>query len=812
MKETAVPAFVAPCIAFIALSLLLVAPAAILASTYYVDAAQPDDTGDGLTWVTAMQAIQTAIDSSAAGDTILVKYGDYTITSAILLDTDRMITSDDGTHDSWDSAVSDSVLCVVDASLTSRVFTITGIGVTSATRIRGFMITGGRATSESPGARYGGGIYIADGADPVIECCWITQNIATTSGTGYGGGIAARGSGTEPTIRNNKIEDNIASTSWYGYGGGIYCIDLTSCEILENEIISNMASTVRAGFGGGICTSEATLNINDNEIGDNVAAGPSALSGEGGGIYLYRGNVEIMFNKLSSNRAAEASGSTGKGGAIFTSGSGNVVIASNSQIVFNEASTYGPGLGGGIYCGSGYTEILDNRIMYNWASRFSGAGDGGGLYLITYGGNKVQYNNIWFNLASASGPGRGGGVYSNVSPTIDRNTIAGNKASQQGEGYGGACWFSNSSGTVFTNNTVFGNANATEPTGSGSGSGLYHVSGSGLTIVNNIIAGHDVENSDSLGLHFSSATTVRYTCFYNNPGGHYNVNVTSTNELLVDPRLVNPSGGMFSDFALEYDSPCIEAGDPLYPVPLNGGWVVDIGAIEYTGTRHLRPVTGTGELLFGGLVKAKVNVTTIGTLSEIDMVVYPGGTHPLAPVSVGRWYEIDHVGVGMIFDLTLSYLDDELGGRAEDSLNVWRWTDSDWEGPKEPVAADTNQNWLTVADQTDFSIWIMTDDWGPTSTGELPGRYRLFANHPNPFNPTTVIEYELPKPSHVELVIYNAAGQLIRVLENADRSGGIHRVIWDGRDRSRRQVASGVYFYRLVAGDFAQTRKMVLLR
>jgi hypothetical protein len=249
-------------------------------------------------------------------------------------------------------------------------------------------------------------------------------------------------------------------------------------------------------------------------------------------------------------------------------------------------------------------------------------------------------------------------------------------------------------------------------------------------------------------------------------------------------------------------------------VPENGAWVVDIGAIEYTGTRHWRPVTGTGELLFGGMVKAKVNVTTLGTLSEIDMVVHPGENHSFAPVSVERWYDIDHVGSGMTFDLMLSYLEIELMGRAEDSLNVWRWTGVYWEGPKEPTTADLAENWLTVTGETEFSDWIMTDKWGPTGVADLPGRYYLYANYPNPFNPATAIAYQIPVPCYVEIVIYNIAGQQVRVLEDADKPAGFHEVVWDGRTEGGGGVAaaSGVYFYRMVAGEFVQTRKMVVLK
>ncbi|UCH83170.1 MAG: hypothetical protein JSW50_11990, partial [Candidatus Latescibacterota bacterium] len=147
-------------------SLFVVAPVLTNATVYFVDAAQPNDTGNGLSWPTAMQKIQTAIDSSAVGDTVLVKYGTYTITTDLVITSDRKITSDDGTNDSWYSAAYSDSLCLIDAGASGRVLTITGSDVTEATWIRGLKMTGGRATGESPGAAYGGGVFIGGGADP----------------------------------------------------------------------------------------------------------------------------------------------------------------------------------------------------------------------------------------------------------------------------------------------------------------------------------------------------------------------------------------------------------------------------------------------------------------------------------------------------------------------------------------------------------------------------------------------------------------------------------------------------------------------
>jgi hypothetical protein len=91
--------------------------------------------------------------------------------------------------------------------------------------------------------------------------------------------------------------------------------------------------------------------------------------------------------------------------------------------------------------------------------------------------------------------------------------------------------------------------------------------------------------------------------------------------------------------------------------------------------------------------------------------------------------------------------------------------------------------------------------------------FRLHPNQPNPFNPVTVIRYELPEPSAVSLAIYDAAGRLVRELVGGDeQAAGSHAVSWHGRDDGGREVASGVYLYRLTAGNVSETLTAVLIR
>lgn len=94
----------------------------------------------------------------------------------------------------------------------------------------------------------------------------------------------------------------------------------------------------------------------------------------------------------------------------------------------------------------------------------------------------------------------------------------------------------------------------------------------------------------------------------------------------------------------------------------------------------------------------------------------------------------------------------------------------------------------------------------------LPEGFELKQNHPNPFNPTTQIEFTLPESGHVKLDIYNVSGQKIASLIDAHMSAGEHTVTWNATDDSGGRVASGVYLYRLTAGQYTTSKKMTLLK
>ena len=97
-------------------------------------------------------------------------------------------------------------------------------------------------------------------------------------------------------------------------------------------------------------------------------------------------------------------------------------------------------------------------------------------------------------------------------------------------------------------------------------------------------------------------------------------------------------------------------------------------------------------------------------------------------------------------------------------------------------------------------------------SNNTPRAFALEQNYPNPFNPTTSINYTLQQKSRVELVVYNLLGKKIATLVNTDQNAGSFQVTWDGTDMFGNQAASGVYFYKILAGDFVDMKKMILIR
>ena len=106
---------------------------------------------------------------------------------------------------------------------------------------------------------------------------------------------------------------------------------------------------------------------------------------------------------------------------------------------------------------------------------------------------------------------------------------------------------------------------------------------------------------------------------------------------------------------------------------------------------------------------------------------------------------------------------------------------------------------------------IATAVWYPNH-GLIPQEFTLLQNYPNPFNPETTIEYMVPERERIVIKIYNLMGKEVRILVDEQNQPGHYRIIWDGRDEQGEKVASGVFIYRMRAGQFVSMKKLVLMR
>ncbi len=171
---------------------------------------------------------------------------------------------------------------------------------------------------------------------------------------------------------------------------------------------------------------------------------------------------------------------------------------------------------------------------------------------------------------------------------------------------------------------------------------------------------------------------------------------------------------------------------------------------------------------------------------------------------------------------------------------AWSPTDADttkWSGDDEIEVVHNHfvDGWLSrtqyTYDANHNGILDLSQDWSGSSwengsravyvyavlaveidRGRQPEVFELGQNYPNPFNPITAIRYSLHRPSLVNITVFNVLGQEVKTLEQGMQAAGSYETTWDGTDQAGQTVASGVYFYRITAGNYTETRKMVLLK
>tara|TARA_Y100001970_G_scaffold132080_1_gene162899 strand:- start:2302 stop:3300 length:999 start_codon:yes stop_codon:yes gene_type:complete len=119
---------------------------------------------------------------------------------------------------------------------------------------------------------------------------------------------------------------------------------------------------------------------------------------------------------------------------------------------------------------------------------------------------------------------------------------------------------------------------------------------------------------------------------------------------------------------------------------------------------------------------------------------------------------------------------------------------------------------LQQALNEEIRTYINTNPLFVNDNNILPNNIILKQNYPNPFNPVTTLQYDLPEDGLVNITVYDILGNVVNTLVNANQSSGYKSVQWDATNNQGQPVSAGVYLYKIQAGDFVDTKKMILLK
>jgi hypothetical protein len=488
-------------------------------------------------------------------------------------------------------------------------------------------------------------------------------------------------------------------------------------------------------------------------------------------------------------------------GSVITFSSGE---QSSAQVVgFTIQNGYNCA-GGGICCSFSHPTISHNTIQGNSTGAY---GYGGGIYCEETNGvlrdNIIRDNHTGDN-------GYGGGIYCAwCAPTINSNTVTGNSAGSWGGGL--CCVYANS---TLEKNSISGNSapwgggilcsNSSIPISNSTSSTNTAEWGGGLccfdcrpTITNMILWGDTASHGAEIFAE-GRDPTVTYCDVQGGWPGEGNIDA--------DPVFAGPYNG---DFYLRWRSPCIDAGDPNSPLDPDGTRP-DMGAFYFNqdvpgivelypeNTPIVIPPEG-GDIVYDGWV---FNFLGHPGRADIWSFAFVPGMGRYGPIDLYRNFRIPADSIGR------NDIRQSVPGLAPPGEYVFVAYIGDYPS----TVIDSSYFYLIktgsvvsgIASRFEGNEWLKESNLMESG---LPSDYGLSQNHPNPFNASTTINYQLPINSDVKVEVYNLLGQKVATLADSKQQAGYRSIIWDAST-----VSSGLYFYRLTAGDYTDTRRMILVK
>ncbi len=544
--------------------------------------------------------------------------------------------------------------------------------------------------------------------------------------------------------------------------------------VFENCYGGNGSAPVLGQHGGAIFVQDASPTIRNCEFRNN-RAGLGSTIGYGGAVCVVGGQPRVESCVFSGNKATRGGAISAVGatvtvvGCTFTGNAcadsadgcfGAAVYGQSSQLDISGGSLTGNGScyrGGALYLGGGSATLSDVILQGNRARSGGGAISASGGVL-TLARALVERN--------TTGMGNGGGCELDGTTLQVHNTILrANRAPVLG---GGLVGFG-LSGEI-ANCLVDGNSG-------GSAGGVLAMATSPMKFRNNIV----VRNTGGGLAAVGGGMVADWNNVWSNTGGDYAAGaVAGAHDLSRDPLLAAAPG----DCALGQHSPCLDRGDPDAACVDPDGSRADIGAHGGPGAIQVAPSAVTGAAVTaqgGGQVRLHWDASQAGDIHHY--VVYRDTAATFMPSADKMMSLVNHP--------------------------VTQWFETPPSGPWYYVVSAVD----TGGHAGGFSERVLaTPVASPVPGQQLPSVLAVTGVRPNPFNPRTVVSFDVPRDGRARVAIYDLAGRLVRRLVDGNLTAGRHTVTWDGADDAGRSAAAGVYLLRLADGSAAVSVKLVLAK
>ena len=304
----------------------------------------------------------------------------------------------------------------------------------------------------------------------------------------------------------------------------------------------------------------------------------------------------------------------------------------------------------------------------------------------------------------------------------------------------------------------------------------------------NILSTYSGERAVHRGVQDASAA-VRYLKEFS---GEYNIDV---NNIFV----WGTSAGSFIGLHLAF-SEDDERPESTY----GGGGDPDLGCIDCEGNSYDHDSRPKALVSCWGAIG---DLDRIDPENDVPSILFHGTADPIVPYNSGFPFTFNillPIVYGSNFiqgRLSELGIENEFHGEEGQLHEYWGTVNGNWfDGPNEYFEQIQSDAFLFLYNQL-FSVEV------PIDHEVIPKSFTLYQNYPNPFNQITTLRYDLPQETDVTLTIYDITGRMVQTLVNELQQSGMKKVIWNASD-----VSSGVYIYRIQAGNFTQTRKMILLK